>query len=284
MLLEGQSLYTHTVAGFEFTLEIPGAVDLAAFDSDELEDFAEELRALAHKKTKLILDFRLQGRPPFAVPDAVATTVQVLGLFLSVTQIVCVFGSERVLSAASRYLPFEQRPVLREQCGDIEVNLICGNIATADADAIVNASNTRLKLGGGVSGAIRGAVSDPVGLQNAMSRLAPLASDNAVVTSSYGLPNTGKIIHVATASGKPDVVMESLGAIFRVCTERRFRSVAIPALGTGTGGLSMEKCAEFTLCAIKACSATGGQCPSRVDLVLYDGASLACFSEAWRQK
>lgn len=32
--------------------------------------------------------------------------------------------------------------------------LICGNITKMDVDAIVNAANSRLKMGGGVCGAI----------------------------------------------------------------------------------------------------------------------------------
>ena len=78
-----------------------------------------------------------------------------------------------------------------------------GNITNAETDAIVNAANDRLAEGGGVCGAIFGAVAN-VGDRDAHRKLTEACraighcpTGDAVITSSYGL----KAAHIIHAVG-----------------------------------------------------------------------------------
>ena len=44
---------------------------------------------------------------------------------------------------------------MKKKFKDAEIELVCGDITELDVDAIVNAANKDLQLGGGVTGAIR---------------------------------------------------------------------------------------------------------------------------------
>lgn len=61
-----------------------------------------------------------------------------------------------------------------------------GNIATRQVDGVVNASNTALKLGSGVSGAFR--VQCGPALQEEPDALAPIGHGEAVETEMGGRP------------------------------------------------------------------------------------------------
>ena len=69
-------------------------------------------------------------------------------------------------------MPFE---IVREDITEMKV------------DAIVNAANTELRMGGGVCGAIFAAAGEAE-LQKACDKLAPVATGEAVITPGFDLP------------------------------------------------------------------------------------------------
>lgn len=73
--------------------------------------------------------------------------------------------------------------------------LLDRDITTMETDAIVNAANTDLRMGGGVCGAVfRGAGPDK--MQAACSPLAPIKTGDAVITPGFSLP-ARYVIHTA---------------------------------------------------------------------------------------
>ncbi len=73
--------------------------------------------------------------------------------------------------------------------------IIQGDITRIQADAIVNAANPQLQMGGGVCGAIFMAAG-PRKLQTACDRLAPIHTGEAVITPGFALP-ARFVIHTA---------------------------------------------------------------------------------------
>lgn len=73
--------------------------------------------------------------------------------------------------------------------------IIRQDITKITVDAIVNAANTSLQMGGGVCGAIFNAAGADR-LQSACNNLAPIKTGEAVITQGFNLP-AKYIIHVA---------------------------------------------------------------------------------------
>jgi len=74
------------------------------------------------------------------------------------------------------------------QINDIKLELILGDIAAQqDIEAVVNAANAELKIGGGVAGALHRAAGPE--LEKACRSLAPINPGEAVITEAFKLPN-----------------------------------------------------------------------------------------------
>ena len=75
------------------------------------------------------------------------------------------------------------------------LTIVRQDITQMKVDAIINAANTELQMGGGVCGAIFQAAG-PQKLQNACGQLAPIKVGEAVVTPGFSLP-AACVIHTA---------------------------------------------------------------------------------------
>jgi O-acetyl-ADP-ribose deacetylase (regulator of RNase III) len=123
-----------------------------------------------------------------------------------------------------------------------------GDITEAAVDAIVNAANSALQLGAGVAGAIR--EKGGPSIQAECDAHGPIAVGEAAITGAGALP-ARFVIHAASMppGGQADEssVRASVCASLRVAREHALRSIALPAIGAGIGGFSMQRCAEISL-------------------------------------
>lgn len=128
-----------------------------------------------------------------------------------------------------------------------------GDITAASADAIVNAANTDLVLGSGVAGAIRERGGPSI--QRECDAHGPVALGGAAITTGGDLPARFVIHAAAMAPGEPvseAALRAATRASLELARERKLRSIAFPALGTGVGGFSMQRCAEVMLAEVRA--------------------------------
>ena len=177
---------------------------------------------------------------------------------------------EEIIDYLHKYLPAAERPSHAYRLNSTQVVLMMGDITETPVDAIVNAANTELKLGGGVSGTIREAAGGE--LQYELPRLAasgPIAPGDVVVTQSYGIRSTRYILHAATSLGTEDVVRRGIRNALRTCDAKGLRSVAFPALGAGSGGLPIGRCARLFQEELTAYLTDAGKHLDRVLLVLW---------------
>jgi O-acetyl-ADP-ribose deacetylase (regulator of RNase III) len=126
--------------------------------------------------------------------------------------------------------------------------LQAGDITQAEVDAVVNAANSELVLGSGVAGAIREGGGPSI--QAECDALGPIEVGSAALTGAGDLP-ARHVIHAASMPLGGRTTEASLRASTRralgLAAEHGLRSVALPAIGTGVGGLGLQRCAEIML-------------------------------------
>lgn len=155
-----------------------------------------------------------------------------------------------------------------------------GDLTEADCDAIVNAANTDLILGGGVAGAIRKRGGPQI--QAECDRIGPIALGQAAV-SCAGALKARLVIHAASmrlggATTEPNLRAAIRNSLSRAA-ERKLSSVALPAIGTGVAGFPVHRCAEVMLEEIRS-HLEGTTTLERVEVVLFDRRVLGEFEAA----
>jgi O-acetyl-ADP-ribose deacetylase len=128
----------------------------------------------------------------------------------------------------------------------MELEVVEGNIATLEVDAIANAANNRLWMGAGVAGAIKGAGGDEIE-REAVAK-GPIEVGDAVATGAGSLP-AKHVIHGAVMGQDlrtdAELVRKTTRRTLEVAEELGARSLALPAFGTGVGGFPLEECAAI---------------------------------------
>src|SRR5262245_4871069 len=126
--------------------------------------------------------------------------------------------------------------------------LLEGDITEQAVDALVNAANSALVLGAGVAGAIRRKGGPSI--QAECDRIGPIAVGEAAVTGAGELM-AGCVIHAASmppgGAASEASVRRSMRAALDRARERGCRTLAVPALGAGVGGVSLQRSAEILL-------------------------------------
>ncbi len=136
--------------------------------------------------------------------------------------------------------------MIREVQG-ITLECVQGDIAQQpDMEAVVNAANAQLRMGGGVAGAIHQAAGP--GLAEECRPLAPIGPGEAVITGAHNLPNRYVIHCLGPVYGVDEPADELLASCYRngleLAEQNQIRSVAFPAISTGAFGYPMEPAAR----------------------------------------
>ena len=174
-------------------------------------------------------------------------------------------------------------PDPREHTSDKpRVRLIKGNITTVACDAIVNAANDHLWMGGGVAGAIKRRGGREI--EEEAMRRGPLAGGEALATAAGRLP-ARYVIHAVTmgqdlVTSEPSIRAATRSAL-RLADDLGLQSLALPALGTGVGGFALDRAAAAMLEEVAGYLSAGGRL-KEIIFVLYDDSAHAAFRNALR--
>jgi O-acetyl-ADP-ribose deacetylase (regulator of RNase III) len=162
----------------------------------------------------------------------------------------------------------------------VTVRLVKGDICDREVDAVVNAANNHLWMGGGVAGAIKRR-GGPEIEREAMAQ-GPIAVGAAVATTAGAL-KAKHVIHAAVMDQDLSTDAEKIGwataSALDLAKGLGLTSLALPALGTGVGGFSREECARIMLGAVRK-HARSGTTLARVEFVLFDQAGYDAFAQA----
>ena len=130
--------------------------------------------------------------------------------------------------------------------GNCEIKIVKGDITDLKVDAIVNAANNELLMGGGVAGAIKRKGGKSI--EDEAVKKSPIAIGGAVATSA-GKLKTRYIIHAATMgmdfTTDEMKVRSSSASALKVADALKIGSIAFPALGCGTGGFPLKASAKI---------------------------------------
>src|SRR5713226_9360209 len=161
------------------------------------------------------------------------------------------------------------------------VVIIAGDLVEQDVDAIVNAANNDLLLGGGVAGAIR--ARGGAAIQRECDAHGPVNVGGAAITGAGEL-RAHHIIHAASMQLGGRTTAESLRSsmdnVFRLAHERGVRTIAVPAVGTGIAGFPMDDCARVMADCVSRALAGGWQ-PEEIRFVLFGDAARSTFEETF---
>jgi O-acetyl-ADP-ribose deacetylase (regulator of RNase III) len=123
-----------------------------------------------------------------------------------------------------------------------------GDLTEMETDAIVNAANNDLILGGGVAGAIRRKGGDAI--QRECHEIGSIPVGYAAITGGGNL-KAKFVIHAASmqlgGGTSAETLRRSTAHALRIAADRGLKSIAFPAVGTGVAGFPMEDCAEIML-------------------------------------
>src|ERR1700736_4455312 len=160
------------------------------------------------------------------------------------------------------------------------VEILQGDLTEMDTDAIVNAANNDLQLGGGVAGAIRRSGGLPI--QKECDKIGPVPVGGAAITSGGNL-KARYVIHAASmqlgGTTSAQSLRSSTAHSLRIAAQKGLKTIAFPAIGTGVAGFPMRECAEIMLREVGK-HFEGPTSLEKVYFVLFSADALMAFERA----
>ena len=160
----------------------------------------------------------------------------------------------------------------------MRLEVVEGDIATLEVDAVANAANDHLWMGAGVAGALKRAGGEEIEREAVAKGPIPLGS--AVATGAGRLP-ARHVLHGAVMGQdlrtNADLVRGTTKSCLALAEELGARSVALPAFGTGVGGFPLPECAEIMVDVARSYEAGSLE---RVVFAVYGDEARDAFEDA----
>lgn len=161
-----------------------------------------------------------------------------------------------------------------------EIKVVMGDITELRVEAIVNAANNKLLMGGGVAGAIKkkgGKIIEDEALKQG-----PIETGEAVATGAGELA-AKYVIHAATMGMDFDTdevkVRNSCRSALRVAEELKIKSIAFPALGCGTGRFAFLASAKIMAQEVLKHLRIKNTTLEKIVFCLYDQKAFTVFNK-----
>ena len=160
--------------------------------------------------------------------------------------------------------------------------IIAGDLVEQKVDAIVNAANSDLVLGGGVAGAVRSRGGPSI--QEECDAHGPVKVGEAAVTGGGELL-ARHVIHAASMALGGATTTESLKSsmdhAFQLAHQLGVKTIAIPAVGTGIAGFPIGECAVVMARSLTRALANGWE-PNEVRFVLFGDGARRLFQASFQ--
>jgi O-acetyl-ADP-ribose deacetylase (regulator of RNase III) len=160
----------------------------------------------------------------------------------------------------------------------MRLEVVEGDIAALEVDAIANAANDQLWMGAGVAGALKRAGGDEI--EREAVAQGPIGLGEAVATGA-GRLKARHVLHGAVMGQdlrtSADLVRRTTRSCVRLADELGARSLALPAFGTGVGGFPLEECARIM---VEEARAHEPDTLETVVFAVYGGEARQAFEHA----
>jgi O-acetyl-ADP-ribose deacetylase len=165
--------------------------------------------------------------------------------------------------------------------GPVTLECVRGDISRQEGfDAVVNAANAELRIGGGVAGALHRAAGP--GLQREAVPLGPIRPGEAVATGAHDLPNDRVIHCLGPVYGADEPADRLLADCYRnalaLADGEGLDSVAFPAISTGAFGYPLRAATEVALRTVIDVAPSLSSV-RRIRFVLWDEEALVTHRE-----
>ena len=166
------------------------------------------------------------------------------------------------------------------------IDFIQGDITQVAADAIVNAANSKLLVGGGVDDAINSAGGPSI--QEECRRIGGCPTGSAVATGAGKLPAKFVFHAVGPIYRGKEKDVEQLATCHLACLdlplEKGCRSIAFPAISTGAYGYPFAEAAVIAVGSVHGWILNHPGMLDRVIFVLFDRETFTAFEAAQKKR
>jgi len=163
------------------------------------------------------------------------------------------------------------------------LELVQGDIVAQHVDAIVNAANSRLAVGGGVDGAIHRRGGPSIHQETRVRYPDGCPTGSAVISTAGALP-ARYVIHAVGPvwkggeCGEPELLASAHRTCLEIAAAHDCRSLAFPAISTGIFGYPVEQAARVALKLVLQFFEEGSEPLEHVRFVLFDAETLDTFA------
>jgi O-acetyl-ADP-ribose deacetylase len=149
-----------------------------------------------------------------------------------------------------------------------KIDIVRGDIATFDVDAIVNAANTTLLGGAGVDGAIHRAAGPELVAE--CRTLGGCRPGEAKLTQGYRLParfviHTVGPVWTGGKRGEPQILANCYRNSLQLAVKNRIKTIAFPAISCGAYGYPIREAARTAVDTTREFLATD----AKIDKVIF---------------
>jgi O-acetyl-ADP-ribose deacetylase (regulator of RNase III) len=137
---------------------------------------------------------------------------------------------------------------MKADIGNSVIELLDGDITEMDTDAIVNAANSMLIMGGGVAGAIRR--KGGLAIQMECLKVGKTPVGEAAITTG-GKLKAKYVIHAVGPrmgeSNEDEKLKNATLNSLKIADKNNLKSISFPAISAGIFGFPIDRCAEIML-------------------------------------
>jgi O-acetyl-ADP-ribose deacetylase (regulator of RNase III) len=166
----------------------------------------------------------------------------------------------------------------------LKVTLQKGDLTTLEVDAIVNATNNDLILGGDISGTIR-RVGGPT-IQEECNKIGTIPLGEVGITGAGEL-KFKMIFHAAVLPlglwADERSIRRAVQNCLKKANEKEVHTIGFPAVGTGAGGFSIDRCAQI-MCEEFLNLSKGPTSIEQITVVISEDKAFDAFKEVAVQK